>query len=212
MIDGHTFLEPFAQTPRDIAYIHVYAEHIAKLLPPERRHTAVQAGGHVGIVPYILSCYFEKVITFEPDPDNFKAMMRNLNFLGNFGDVTMMEGALGERGKFVGIERSATGRSILSKTVSPPFAQLWPVEGCRIPCFPLDQFAFRAVDLLALDTAGHELDALNGAVDTVYKHRPVIVCEIREGIHEWMTAHGYTRHSIIRSDWIFMYNEDLDLL
>lgn len=189
-----------------LEYMKHYARYIAELLPPERRHTAVQAGGHTGTVPKILAAYFERVLTFEPDPINFVHLTEQLQNTG----VSVMEAALSSKHGQLPIT-TPPGRTDLTHIVNDS-------SGRAVDCIPLDHFSFQTVDLLALDVAGHELEALEGAVDTIYKHRPVIVVEqgVLRGIPgrraecgQWLKDHEYVQTNFCNSDFIYRHISDV---
>lgn len=47
------------------------------------RGTCLMAGGGIGIYPWLLSPHFKKVVTFEPDYNNFKSLVENLKDVKN---------------------------------------------------------------------------------------------------------------------------------
>jgi hypothetical protein len=62
----------------------------------------------------------------------------------------------------------------------------------KVDCMALDWLGLMACDLLMLDIEGCELFAIRGAVDTIYKHRPIIVAEVNNS----MKIHGFTKQDL----------------
>jgi hypothetical protein len=68
-------------TDRDgAATILSQVDDIDRVVPHlKRRRTAVQAGGNVGVYAKRLSALFDRVHTFEPEPENFVCLRRNVS-------------------------------------------------------------------------------------------------------------------------------------
>lgn len=129
----------------------------------------VQAGGACGIWPAYLASRFETVLTFEPDPINFRCLTRNVRDETN---VIAFQAALGDRCSAIGLENppSEVGN-----------AGTWYVKPGKvgmIPMLPLDAVtACQAVDLMCLDVEGLETLVLKGATETIENNLPVIMLE-----------------------------------
>ena len=175
-------------------------DHVVKSLPVSRRRIAIQAGGHVGIFPMHLADLFECVHTFEPEPLNFKCLMRNTTKT----NIVLHNTALGDkRGTIALVERDANNAG--SVGVAPGVAG--NIEVRRV-----DDCGFDHVDLIYLDIEGMEGPALWGASETVKRDRPVIVCENKgldaesgtEGsLNKFIAAHGYKCVGRLMRDDVF---------
>jgi FkbM family methyltransferase len=136
------------------------------------RKVALQAGGAFGVWPLRLRALgFEKVITFEPDQDNYKCLVANCH---DDPAIQCWNMALGEHFAFAHMERSAdrkdnAGAGFVSLDVDGPIV----VQN-------IDEMPIDHLDLLCLDVEGFELFALRGAYDTIMHHRPVIMAEAKE--------------------------------
>jgi FkbM family methyltransferase len=178
---------------------------MAKL--PKDRHTAVIAGAFTGVSAKVFARYFDRVIAFEPNPDSFEHLVNRVS--NDCPNVTCAPFALWSKNGRI-IFRDVADAPYLSRTVSPDEA----VGGeLLVNARQLDNFTFLAVDLLQVDVAGSELEVLEGAVDTIYKHRPVIVVEMGKGprnppaTKRWLEERGYRSHSFINTDEVFKYVE-----
>lgn len=142
-------------------------QHVIDALFNGARQTrvAVQAGGNCGMYPRLLSSRFKNVYTFEPDPLNFFAL--NLNCAVD--SVIKMQAAVGQHNGFVSMVHRYSGNVGMHQVISNAES--------TIPQLALDTFDFADVDLLWLDIEDYELNALRGAVDTISRCRPVIMCE-----------------------------------
>lgn len=142
-------------------------------------NTVVQAGGNLGTFPKWLATRFARVVTFEPDPDNFGFMCRN----APDNNIIKIQAALGFERQSVGMAKvNDWGRS---------HAGVTHVSGSGlIPTIRLDDLGLDGVDFIQLDTEGYELEAFKGAVETIVRCKPVIMAEINKNatLRGWSTA------------------------
>lgn len=131
-----------------------------------------------------------RIWAFEPARRNRKVLTRNIaaNRLQN---VTVFDVALAD----------APGESTLSyDSVRPSKASLGPGTE-RVRVATLDEFSLDP-DLIKIDVEGFELPVLQGAVETLRRHRPKIVLELHghtvelkksktHGILDFLQAQGY---------------------
>lgn len=127
----------------------------------------VQAGGNVGVWPKHLSGRFSYVYTFEPCPDNFSYLCRNVPEK----NVYKFPAGLGDGG---------TGTLVQNKTNIGAGRM---AKGGFTPIFRIDDLNLESCGLIQLDIEGMELPALRGAMMTVRKHKPVLMIE-EKGIGE----------------------------
>lgn len=153
------------------------------------RSVCVQAGGNVGVYPLALAEHFEAVLTFEPDPDNYKCLLRNT-----------------ERPA-----RIVTHRSALSDVNGVCHMQIVEADNCgahkvmeggTIPTMTIDSLALQACDLIWLDIEGHEAKAIEGARKTIERFSPVIVLE-EKGLGAKASLPGYTVVGRVGNDTIY---------
>lgn len=151
----------------------------------------VQAGGHVGIWPNVLSTSFDTVWTFEPESDLYQALVLNTSARTN---IQRVASALSwNTGEASLIRSTSSGSNKLTTEIVEDYAKVSTVA--------LDSLPLPACDLILLDIEGHEFWALRGAKDTIAKFKPVVqVEELRNDsvgsleIDSLMTSYGYARY------------------
>lgn len=151
----------------------------------------LQAGGNVGIWPKILSGYFGFVYTFEPDLENFNCLLANLHGVNN---VISKHGALSDKVENITVK-------------SPNKAHDHNCGAYQVFEDPDGLKTTRIDDLntspglIYLDIEGYELKALQGAVETIKRSKPVICFEDKAlpimygkkvgDVEKWLKDFGY---------------------
>lgn len=171
-----------------------------------RRDTVVQAGGNLGLFPKRLAEEFSNVITFEPDPTLFAALVHN----APESNITAINAAVGQSRDSVslsGRRRDTSGRAEHEGLVH--------ISGRgRIRQMLIDDLELETCDLIYLDIEGYELNALIGASGTIDRLNPVIGVEINRNIafygssandiRSWIVSRGYRRVISMHSDEVFI--------
>lgn len=165
------------------------------------RRTVIQAGGNVGFYVKPYAEMFDRVITFEPDRLNFQCLTMNVEN----ENVIKIQACIGNQRNSVGMITSR--KNIGAYHVNE--------GGGLIPTLLIDDFNVQDCDLLHLDIEGFELFALQGAVETIKKCRPVIALEwMNHGekygapdsaIETLLTELGYTFRGDVYHDKVFMF-------
>lgn len=143
----------------------------------------VQAGGNMGVWPRALSGLFSRVVTFEADPRNYRALVWNTT---GYDNILAMPCALGGRQSWVSTE-------------APPSEEgnagaLRVGRGDTVPMIALDSLQLPACDMIYLDIEGFEFDALVGATETIIRHRPVIAFEDKGLSEHYGVKKGAAEH------------------
>jgi FkbM family methyltransferase len=129
------------------------------------RRVAVDIGAHVGYLAKEMP--FERVIAFEPDPDNFECLVENVP------NVFHIPLALGNKAGMVTLyrpRRSNSGTGFVSEDVLG-------YESIQVPQVTLDSFLLQNVDYIKIDVQGSELQVLHGGLQTIHRCSPVISLE-----------------------------------
>jgi FkbM family methyltransferase len=140
---------------------HHLPHDILTLLPEDRRNLIIQAGGNGGLYPAIYSEFFKQVITFEPHHRWFACLSVN----APAENVFKYRAALGNDNEPVEIV-----------TPGGNMGGMYVKSGGIIPKLKIDAFGL-SPDLIHLDVEGAERSALQGAIETIERARPLIVVE-----------------------------------
>ena len=155
---------------------------------------AVDVGANVGLWAKPLTEKFKRVIAFEPLEQVYSCLennVQNLNVeihkhaLGNVNDnVRMVYDSENTGGSFV--SEVGTGDIIIKR-----------MDDLNLPKF----------GLLKIDCERHELQVLKGAMDTILKYKPIIVCEQQADTDEcaglFLKSFGAREITNVRKDYIF---------
>ena len=151
----------------------------------ERWTVALDGGANTGAYTRMLANRFERVLSFEPTPDTFAALERNIAEWGLGGRVRVYERALSDRNEKVALATAPGRRSPSSRIVG---AGTTPTV--RIDDLDLPDLAF-----LKLDIEGYERRALEGASDTIRQYKPLIMLEDKDRLSSQYgdagDAHGF---------------------
>jgi len=130
-----------------------------------QRRVVVQAGGNCGYYVRRYAELFDLVYTFEPDPVNFFCLTANISAT----NVIKMQAALGDQ-----------HQGITMACVVPDIGGTHVSGSGPIPTLRIDDLELPVCDLVHLDIEGYELYALRGAINTLQRHRPIVVLEYFE--------------------------------
>ncbi len=170
-------------------------------------NTVLDIGANIGNH----SVYFAKkieaarVYSFEPIRENYENLRRNID-INNLGDkVYLRKVALGEKrsgGARISYSENNVGGTRINSSVQD--------EGAEFEIVPLDELEFEGnIALIKIDVEGFEFKVLRGAIETIKKHHPIIMCESLEmdnnldGVWHLMRDLGYTAKAYSRDDYIF---------
>jgi FkbM family methyltransferase len=164
---GRDWLWPVEDThmPAD-KFAELYHEAAVIFRPACRDlRVAIQAGGHVGVWPYLMAEWFERVYTFEPDARSYHCLEQNKH-----RRILAQRAALMSFAGTVGTEMvEADNRGAVR--VMP---------GVEVDCVTIDSLHLDP-DLIYLDIEGSERQAILGAKETIARARPVIGLEVKFG-------------------------------
>lgn len=131
----------------------------------KRSRACVQAGGHAGYWPKHLAEFFGHVHTFEPEPALYECMVRNCRDVPN---LTTYPQALGDR----------HGAARLKSHVSAGSWRIDPAGELGVEVRTIDGLHLEHCDAIFLDIEGFEAVALQGALETIKRCQPLILCEL----------------------------------
>lgn len=174
----------------------------------ERWTIAVDGGANVGAYSRVLMERFDLIHAFEPAPDTFACLVRNLEEWGCADRVRPHENALSNLRESVGLMPKPRGRSP-SRRVVP---------GGRIGAVRIDDLDLPDLAFLKLDVEGYEERALRGAEQTLRRFRPLVMFEDKpekavhfgdvKGAHLYLEALGMRPIACVgpkQIDWLYAF-------
>lgn len=163
-----------------------------------RTCVAIQAGGHAGLWPLRLAASFADVITFEPEPDLYACLQRNVAASRLGHKVLSRPWALGDR----------TGKVKLRPHCSAGSWRVDPKGTHEVQQIAIDEIGTNC-DLLVLDVEGYEPYVLAGAARTIERCKPVIMVEelprSQATIRAVLDELGYIHMRQVHDDHIYQH-------
>ena len=173
--------------------------HNSKILEHVKRFdTVVQAGGHQGLYPRLLSDMFKFVYTFEPDPINFHCLVNNCQK----DNIFKFNSALGDKHTMVCMNEPAKDLTTMKDNSGMNSIDVDKIG--NTPQLMIDDLNLNSCDLIWLDIEGYEIRALTGAFNTIDKFTPVIIAErADENVRTYLSAWNYIQVDTSNLDCIF---------
>lgn len=176
------------------------------------KRIAVDIGSHIGTATITLSKYFEHVYSFELIPEIYECLELNIKKHGVENSTNYNQAIAAEEGTAcikIGKSHGSFG-SVADET------------GDSITVKPLDYYNFSNVDFIKIDVEGHELRAIQGAIETIERCKPIIMFEALEHILntynssiqqilDYLEQHGYEKICTVgknNHDIVVGYNYD----
>lgn len=188
---------------RTYAAVEKRAHHAKAVIPyVSARGTVVQAGGHVGVWPTLLSLWFDRVYTFEPDEACFVALQGNAQRRGIQAPSLLARCAALR-------DRPGAGWMIPGKCSSWRYTEnAAEGSGPAVAAVTIDSLGLEACDAIILDVEGSELAALGGAMNTIRRFWPVIQLEEwydnRAEYMDFMRRLGYRAVAAAGADTVYV--------
>lgn len=144
--------------------------------------TAVDIGANQGFFAYALSQVARRVEAFEPNPDYAQFARRMLGRRAHVHTLALSN-APGRAEFVVPVSQEGIvmhlGGNLKQQAAQHPRTQRFEVE-----VRTLDSFALPDVRIIKVDVEGSELDVLEGARETIARHRPSLIVELLTGAHQ----------------------------
>lgn len=144
---------------------------------------AVDGGAHVGTFSRILAARFARVIAVEPVPETFEALVTNM---AHFGCLTVdcRQVALGAASGAVSLTLDAL------QAARKNTGGYYVAGGGTVAQVTIDSWCLPSLGLLKLDVEGSEPAALEGAMETLRRCRPIVLFEDKQ---LWVRYYGSPR-------------------
>lgn len=164
--------------------------------------TAIDVGAHIGSMTVPLARLVGPaghVYAFEPQRAVFRELHHNLK-LNGFDHATPYLMALSSKPGFLEMN---------PVVMDEGFGRVGK-GGERVEARTLDSFGFSNVSLIKIDVEGHELEVLNGAMETISRWHPALVLEMgmptRPIIEKMLAEQGYRWRKLIWVDYVAVYD------
>lgn len=177
----------------------------------KKTNVVLQAGGSQGLYPRLLSEFFNTVYTFEPHPLMFHVLVKNCQK----NNIVKFNAALSDScGSFTLVE-SLEHNSGCHIMQDAPHRDRVAISGSEytVPIITVDSLNLSDLDLLMLDVETYEYHVILGAIKTIEKFHPVIICEgppARERYHEKLEnllfGLGYKKSHTLAWDTLYTYD------
>ena len=140
--------------------------------------TFVDVGAHIGSHTTRLAKYFEKVYSFEPNPDTFNLLTLNTS---RFKNVHCIKEALSNKSDYRQFkrERFNSGKSRITDDIQ--------ASNSIVEAKTLDQHhrILNNISFIKIDVEGHENEVIAGGVKLIKKQKPMLMIEIlSDEIHQ----------------------------
>ena len=150
---------------------------------------SIDVGVYRGVYSYEMSKYSEKVHSFEPNPIIFKYINKNLKkFIKN---IHLYNFALSNQNKTINlkipIRNSNSNKEIFEEYYEMGKATIHNennfenYENFEIQTKTIDELSFdNKISFIKIDVEGHELEVIEGAINTIKRDKPVLLVEIEK--------------------------------
>lgn len=147
----------------------------------KQKRSVIDVGAHIGISVNHWASNFNYVYAFEPLQDHYDCLLRNTSKLENLKTFCFAAGNFDgtTQGAYRSLKNSGSFQ-MLDENYTQPKAENKVRKLVDIYVRKLDSFTFDHVDLIKIDVEGWEYEVIEGAVETIKKHKPVLMIEVLE--------------------------------
>lgn len=146
--------------------------------------TFIDIGANVGIFSLIASQAFEKVLSFEPNPDTFSMLENNIN-INKIKNIKSYNLGLSDQNSIMKLYLNPlnNGGASLSKFSAKLHEEYsafsWNEAEVKVKTLDsVIEKEINSIDLMKIDIEGHELPALKGALGIIKLYKPLIFSEV----------------------------------
>tara|TARA_B100000674_G_C37854536_1_gene921655 strand:+ start:179 stop:1054 length:876 start_codon:yes stop_codon:yes gene_type:complete len=198
-----------------------YQSHIpvaAAIFSLMRPGIVLDVGANVGLLSKIFSCLFDEVYAFEPSAENRACIYKNLP--ENDCNVVVYPYALGDaegQKLLYKCKANCGGDTLLKPSDFDISDSVFSADSVMVNVRTLDSFDFQSpISCIKLDVQGWESFVLRGALKTLNRHKPVVICEIKsenidnsKEIQSLLLSCGYrTATPLSPLDRLYIHEED----
>lgn len=184
----------------EIYSVHQYERH--PNFVPQPGWTVVDVGANIGVFTIQQGARGAKVYAFEPNPNCYRRLARNVNANFLADRVRLFPSALGDMHGTVKlfVEDGGTTGGFVVPAEAPGTDQA-PTVAITTLDRMVDALQLPPIDLLKIDTEGSEVAVLTGAQQTLRKVRRIIVefhsRDLLRRVSEILDRNGFSRLPVI---------------
>ena len=167
---------------------------------------AIDGGANVGSWSRLLASRFEKVHAFEPFPEAFECLQRNVEEWNLNDKVHLHAAALANNTEGVAVSPAAAGRRTVTCSITG--------KG-NTPATTIDLLELSDCDFIKLDIEGYEDKAIEGGLNTIKKYSPWIMIENRREGSGWFQRKTRAERALARLGYVVVEkfgDDELDWL
>ncbi len=188
------------------------------LIKPE--DTVIEIGANIGALTVPISRMCQRVIAFEPQPENFELLVKNLNE-NKIDNVEYHELAIGKDVMKVSMPTLAEideAHGVIGDYGAPEVGY----GSCVVYQSTLDMLSFvnycEKIDFIKMDCEGSERDVLVGGYKLIERDNPILYVENNrphkaEALLDWLRSHDYQcywhRPPVFRSNNFRGYQDNI---
>jgi len=174
-----------------------------------RKNTFIDIGAHIGTVSIPYSKLFNQVICFEPNPETFVNLKKNIEY-NKCNNILSYNDAISNSNNCFKLIKSGSNSGCY---------HIQNYNNTNKKTITLDELNINnKIDFIKIDTVGSELYVLEGAINTINKNKPLIQVETnklseinfnydKSKIYNFLKNLGYIIYDDDNDDPIFIHND-----
>ncbi len=133
-----------------------------------------------------------KVISFEPQKLIYYQLCGNI-ILNGYDNITAYNVALSDEHNYLKMENLQYNSTETINIGNAHLDAYYDSGYNEVEVRPLDSYEFDSVSVIKIDVQGYEPRVLNGAIETIKRHKPVIFIEVES---PQLQIYGYTQDDV----------------
>ncbi len=161
-----------------IYHTHTYEPHVAHQIETHLKPgmTFVDAGANIGFFTMMAASLVQEegqVFAFEPNPDNCELIRKSIE-KNHFNNVRVYQNAIAEAKQTFDFSVDISNGRILHESYTDSGLANYEVQAITLDEILAD---LSQLDLIKMDIEGAEPRAWQGMIETIKKHRPIVIFE-----------------------------------
>lgn len=154
------------------------------------KQNVIDIGAHVGITTvHWLIAGFKRVACFEINPSHYDCLLENTQEYADRISYNQI-GCSNETKTLQAAYRSPNNSGSFQMLDEHVAATIPDEHKFEVHVTPLDDFEFESISLIKIDVEGWEYEVIQGAMETIRKHQPILFVEYGHGDHR-KSMHKY---------------------